>query len=187
MPRPYRRNPCRRRRPFRRVSSVTLEHDAFRSNRSERQGYAQAFESGAISGRSDVAITSESAPGHDSNERGRCTGEEPCGGPRPSIDHRRAGLKGRTGTGARGILARGALPPREGKRRPREGAGPVGRRRRPGRQPASTGSCPAGSEWRDRDRTDRRPSRRVSIRRTSVPVEQARQSNGRVSRTPARS
>ena len=43
------------------------EHKPFRSNRPERQGYAQAFESEAISGRSDQSIRSESdlaaAPG----------------------------------------------------------------------------------------------------------------------------
>ena len=37
------------------------EHNPFRSDRSERQGHAQAFESGAISCRSDDSIRSESA------------------------------------------------------------------------------------------------------------------------------
>ena len=43
-------------------SLAALDHIPFRSNRSERQGYVQAFESGAISCRSDDFIRSESAP-----------------------------------------------------------------------------------------------------------------------------
>ena len=43
------------------VTLAALEHIPFRSDRSERQGYAQAFESGATSCRSDDPVRSESA------------------------------------------------------------------------------------------------------------------------------